>query len=227
MSGVCKGVVYFDKAHFALGKMMRRNGYECTLEWDSSKIDLVLFTGGADVHPFLYGETLQPGTITDIVRDRKNNQLFRSAQRSRIPCVGICRGAQFLNVMAGGSLWQDVNNHTKSHVIYDFQTKKTLMATSTHHQMMRLAPGAQWVAGARNATKLICGEKYCTYKQGRGVHDWDDPEVVFYDRTSSLCFQPHPEFDIKECEQYFFTCLERYIEPLLNGGHSGGKAQVS
>jgi len=206
--------VFVDQIHLGIGTMLNRNGYVCTKTWDDT-VDIVLFSGGEDVHPFLYGEKLMTGTYTNIIRDRKDNRLFRIAQRAAKPCVGICRGAQLLNVLSGGSLWQDVNNHGKSHPAFDFVNKRELLVTSTHHQMMRPAKDALWVAGARSASKLCCENSYIHHKVERGPNDWNDPEVVYISRTNSLCFQPHPEFDNKICESYFFECMERYIQPTI------------
>jgi len=51
--------------------------------------------------------------------------------------VGICRGSQFLTVMSGGRLFQDVSGHAimGTHLI-KFKDGSSLGITSTHHQMM-------------------------------------------------------------------------------------------
>ncbi|MEQ2399416.1 gamma-glutamyl-gamma-aminobutyrate hydrolase family protein [uncultured Merdimmobilis sp.] len=79
------------------------------LEWIARAYDGFLFTGGADVEPALYGEEriLQCGPI-DSVRDAMELPLFRLALREEKPILAICRGFQVMNVVFGGSLFQDI-----------------------------------------------------------------------------------------------------------------------
>jgi putative glutamine amidotransferase len=69
----------------------------------------VLLTGGGDVDPVFYGadrhesiEDAEPG------RDEFELDLARRALESQVPLLAICRGAQVLNVAAGGTLVQDI-----------------------------------------------------------------------------------------------------------------------
>ena len=66
----------------------------------------VLMTGGADIHPARYGQaadTTKCGTI-DLERDRIESALLHAVDSLRLPCLGICRGLQFMNVHNGGTL---------------------------------------------------------------------------------------------------------------------------
>ena len=72
--------------------------------------DGLLFTGGTDIDPAVYGE-LQAGTEMDGVsenRDTTEVQLARWAMQDDLPVLGICRGQQLINVAAGGTLYQDI-----------------------------------------------------------------------------------------------------------------------
>jgi gamma-glutamyl-gamma-aminobutyrate hydrolase PuuD len=75
----------------------------------AKEADLIQFTGGADVSPMLYGEPKHPRTYCDPNRDQHEANIFWNNIDK--PKAGICRGGQFLNVMSGGSMWQDVDNH--------------------------------------------------------------------------------------------------------------------
>src|SRR5690242_167619 len=79
--------------------------------------DIILFTGGEDVNPELYGEVALHTTHFNRLRDQKEKLIFDAALEREIPMVGICRGGQALNVFNGGKMWQHVNNHCRSHVI--------------------------------------------------------------------------------------------------------------
>lgn len=70
-------------------------------------LDGVLVTGGADVGPEAYGE--RPHTETAAAaqdRDGFELLLVRAAAERDLPCLGICRGMQVVNVAYGGSLEQ-------------------------------------------------------------------------------------------------------------------------
>ena len=71
--------------------------------------DGFLFSGGGDVHPHRYGEEIKPtcGEITE-ARDELEMRLFQLAYASGKPILGICRGAQLVNVALGGTLHQDI-----------------------------------------------------------------------------------------------------------------------
>lgn len=76
----------------------------------------LVITGGYDVDPASYGQQPHPSTDaprTD--RDAWEFALLRGALRRGLPVLGICRGAQILNVALGGTLHQhlpDVLGHS-------------------------------------------------------------------------------------------------------------------
>jgi putative glutamine amidotransferase len=72
------------------------------------RCDGVLLTGGEDVDPAHYGEDQHPTTKPDPARDEYEMVLARLALERNVPLLGICRGAQLLNVAAGGTLIQDL-----------------------------------------------------------------------------------------------------------------------
>lgn len=70
-------------------------------------VDGLIFTGGTDIDPALYGHTPHPKLGTTIrKRDEFELSLARSAMDRGLPILGICRGLQLLNVAMGGSLEQ-------------------------------------------------------------------------------------------------------------------------
>ena len=165
-------------------------GLEETLSLNQA--DIIVFNGGADIGTEIYNE--QPavrGVPREAsLRDRNEIAIFKE-YKSKFK-LGICRGSQLLNCLNGGTLWQDVNNHGRSHNIYDLQSGLICEATSTHHQMMRpnLETG-QVIAVAKKATTKI-SYKDNWFKLGR--EEPYDTEIVWYPHTRSLCIQGHPEY---------------------------------
>lgn len=75
--------------------------------------DGLLLSGGADVHPRYYGQTIDEsvrGTLTiDDARDAMELEVAGRALDADLPTLCICRGVQLINVAAGGTLWQDLS----------------------------------------------------------------------------------------------------------------------
>jgi putative glutamine amidotransferase len=70
-------------------------------------LDGVLITGGADVDPSSYGADPHPETTPGAAeRDAFELLLVRGADERDLPCLGICRGMQVVNLAYGGDLEQ-------------------------------------------------------------------------------------------------------------------------
>lgn len=171
---------------------------------------LVCFTGGEDVSTSLYGDNKHPQTRNNLYRDVKESKMFDMCLALDKPMVGICRGGQFLNVMSGGRMYQHVQEHCRSHLITDVVTGETLYVSSTHHQMIMPSPKALLVASS-----TLGGERewYDGEVFKKDVSK-QDIEVVYYEHTKCLCFQPHPEFTSAEyfgMKIYFNSLLSRFF----------------
>ncbi len=81
------------------------------------ELDGLLLQGGSDVAPESYGETpLHADWKGDKHRDNYEIALVNEFRRQKKPILGICRGAQLLNVAMGGSLYQDIPTQTKTKI---------------------------------------------------------------------------------------------------------------
>jgi putative glutamine amidotransferase len=71
---------------------------------------LVVSGAYSDVHPRAYGETSRGALrgAPDVRRDWRDMAAIRAALRADVPLIGVCRGHQLLNVLSGGSLYQDL-----------------------------------------------------------------------------------------------------------------------
>ncbi len=73
------------------------------------KLDGIIFAGGNDISPQMFGEKPYPTTkSTSDRRDALETKLMRWALHDHKPILGICRGMQLLNVVNGGTLYQDI-----------------------------------------------------------------------------------------------------------------------
>ena len=169
--------------------------------------DIVCFTGGQDINPRLYNEQPHRSTYWSDKRDEYELAAFKETSPEQLK-VGICRGAQLLNVLNGGTLWQDVDRHTSTHTATDVLTGKTHLVSSLHHQMMVPTKDAEIITVASESTR---------YSDENGDFSpvlWDclDIEALWYGKTNSLLVQYHPEFSgYADCTKYFKETLFRYL----------------
>ncbi len=103
------------------------------------EIDGVLLTGGGDVDPVLYGEA-RHDSIDDAEpgRDEFEIDLARRAMEADMPLLAICRGAQVLNVAAGGSLVQDIPSSVATTLTHTIKEPKNALAHD-----VKVAPGSR------------------------------------------------------------------------------------
>lgn len=155
--------------------------------------DLVVFTGGSDVNPMLYGQKPHHTTHWDDARDAADIKLFSKCLEQGIPMLGVCRGAQFLHVMMGGSLYQDVDQHNGDHHIFLCDASRSIHpVSSVHHQavMRKNAPqGFKCIAETRRSTKRAIAPSVS--EMGGG---FPDVEAFTYKQHMIFGVQGHPEY---------------------------------
>ena len=123
--------------------------------------DGLLLTGGDDIQPKHYGEQARTDTVkTTPERDVFELAAIREADALGLPILGICRGAQVLNVAHGGTLFQDLrefrrpptNDHTRGGAFYrrfhdvviehgsrlhEIMQRDTITIATSHHQAVK------------------------------------------------------------------------------------------
>ncbi len=75
---------------------------------DPRALDGLVIGGGDDIEAHLYNGQISLDVRVDPARDRLELQLLESALPDAKPVLGICRGAQMINVSLGGSLHADI-----------------------------------------------------------------------------------------------------------------------
>ena len=85
---------------------------ESSIESILERVDGVLLSGGPDIDPCLYGQEPHPELgPTAIGLDRFELAFVRRALERDLPLLGICRGAELMNVARGGTLIQHLEGH--------------------------------------------------------------------------------------------------------------------
>lgn len=191
--------------------MFKRYGFERT---SLDKARFVVFPGGADINPFLYGEKRLPATGVCHQSDMADIATLKAMTADQY-AIGICRGGQFLNVMSGGKLYQHVTDHAVYglHPIWKTGSndmKDMVRVTSTHHQMMICGPRGKVLYAANLAKERHTGNFVEKFEPEERKYLFDDAEVVIYPESNALCFQPHPEYDTEgndSCTSLFFELI--------------------
>lgn len=187
----------------------------------------LIIWGGGDISPGIYGQHSCSRTAaldTPSSKDQLELNLAGRAIKMGIPIIGICRGAQMMCALAGGTLVQDVSGHTSNHSIRTIDDK-IYSTTSLHHQMM-----FPW----HTNFKLIAWSDPCRsvgYMEGNSINEKEakdlevafpemvdptkrEPEIIYFPEVKALCIQGHPEF-INNEEHHFIKYCQQLVDEYL------------
>lgn len=157
------------------------------------RFDGVVITGGHDVNPVLYAAAPEVEPRYDEARDALEVAIIDEALERRLPVLGICRGAQLLNVRLGGTLFQQLRTRRRrtSHrwTVLPLKTLCIRPGTLLAHLM---GDGTARINSLHNQAIDRCGE-------GLSVSgtDLDDlPQAIEHPDHGPLLLgvQWHPEF---------------------------------
>ncbi|MBD3172649.1 gamma-glutamyl-gamma-aminobutyrate hydrolase family protein, partial [Candidatus Bathyarchaeota archaeon] len=186
-------------------KAIQRNGgtpivipplYEAEYQQLYESVEGVLFTGGPDVDPILYGEEPLPkqGGIEPL-RDDFEFKLAKIALDGPKPVFGICRGLQVLNAAAGGTLIQDIGSQIDDPLKHRQEAKAWY---GTHHVRLEQGSILHRLYGKDKVLTNTFHHQACKDPApGFTVRGWAGDNVVEVLEIESepwkLCVQWHPE----------------------------------
>ena len=181
--------------------------------------DLVCFTGGEDVDPEHYGHrNIRSGCSKK--RDTEEQQVYDLAFRWKIPMTGICRGSQFLNVMMGGTMVQDLQeSHGGSPHECRTADGEIFSVTSSHHQMSILGSGGVLLAWASETLPVEAlvydGDPRANLASYHALLEDDKcmiTEAFSYPNANIFAVQHHPEWQEinKEAPQWTLRMIQEY-----------------
>lgn len=187
--------------------------------------DLVVFTGGEDINPAIYQQHKHPLTWYNEDRDARELLAYQLAQDKGKRMAGICRGAQLLNALMGGSMHQHVDNHSGIHMAYDSLTGEEMMVNSVHHQIMipNLERGYVVMEATECTSRQRCSKLDDKFEIIREVVDFTDTttvrdvEAVCYPDDGIFGIQAHPEYCVHpnsrvQVDKIFMGYLEEIFE---------------
>lgn len=164
---------------------------------DLYRCDGFVLTGGVDIDPAFYNGPSnyknQPSSFQP-ERDQFEEQIFRYAQKSKLPLLGICRGLQLVNVLQGGKLVDDLGDSNEQHN-KDGTTDKDHIIKITEHSLLKEITGIN--EGEVNSAHHQSIELPGTDLMINSVaNDGTIEGIEWKDKTGKpfmLCVQWHPE----------------------------------
>ena len=194
-----------------------------------SLVDALILSGGEDVDPARYGEDpLNPTVEVNAPRDTSDFLLASGAMERKMPVLGICRGSQLLNVLLGGSLYQDLPSQIGStishrqnesgsvgtHRIYidtDSRLHRLLgldsvKVNSFHHQAVKEAG-----AGVRVVARASDGVVEAWEWSGGAAANTGKGSTARTGVPYILCVQFHPEIFVKAGDTTFLPLFQDLV----------------
>jgi putative glutamine amidotransferase len=200
---------------------------------DLDHVDGLIIGGGDDISPMLYGGELRAEARLDPERDALERRLAEEALAHGIPVLGICRGAQMLNVALGGTL------HADAYAVFPGSRRTR---TILPRKRVRAVRGS-WLADfsgrdemkvnalhSQAVDRLGTGLRVAAHDEGGMVQAVERPEPPF-----ALGVQWHPEHLLyQRAQRRIFAALVtaararaegRVARPSLEAARQGRRAQ--
>jgi gamma-glutamyl-gamma-aminobutyrate hydrolase PuuD len=186
-----------------------------------AELDGLVLQGGADVSPLSYGqEALKPEWRGDRVRDLYEIEMLWECVFQGKPVLGICRGAQLINVAFGGTLFQDIQTQISGALAHH-----DAMAYDRNEHDIDIEPAsglARIYAGVRRArVNSLHHQSVDRLGSGLAVEARADDGVVEAIRWSGSSYvmglQWHPE--LRKDEQAWMLDGAPILEEFLGEAH--------
>lgn len=180
-----------------------------------SRLDGILLSGGVDVHPSFYKEEPKNklGHV-DYTRDKFEIALSKYCIEKKVPMLGICRGMQILNIVEGGSLYQDIQSELPDSIQH---SQKTYDSVGNHFikidegNFLRNIYGEMGFVNSyhHQAVKKLASAFEAVAWSSDGIVE----AMVHKENANIIAVQWHPELlDEKESHsifKYFTTLMSR------------------
>lgn len=189
---------------------------------DPHLIDGLVFGGGSDIFPERFGALPKDAYTYDHNRDDMELTWNTAARDHAIPVLGICRGAQMMNVAAGGTLHLDLsayeNANYPTHAFHQIFYRKKV-SVEEHSVLHRLTGRHTLSVNSihSQAIETVGNGFHVTARETNGViQAVEDPERAF-----AVGVQFHPEFLI------YRGCFRRLFKGFVKAAHERRRAKLS
>ena len=179
-------------------------------------LDGLIIGGGDDLSVELYGGRLVPEAVFDKARDALEIALLREAEARRLPILGVCRGAQLINVVRGGNLHQD---------IFEIYPRARRIHTPLPRKTIRIKPGSRlaWIKGTEpSVVNSLHTQSVDRLGRDLCAVAWDEADVVQAIESERPRFvlgvQWHPEYLV------FSRRDQRLFRALVKAAREGREA---
>jgi putative glutamine amidotransferase len=164
----------------------------------------VVIGGGSDIDPGLYGGADDGISQLDPQRDAFEIEIIKHALHTNLPILGICRGAQLINVVLGGTLFRDIRTLRKQTsnrrtplprktaileqdcMLYKLHGRRRVRINSLHHQAIEKT-GAHLKVVARDLDDFVQAIESTEHRFLLGTQ-WH-PEYLWWMRLHRRVFQ--------------------------------------
>lgn len=215
---------------FVVGRSVGYANWIGPLVHTMKEAEIVLFTGGEDINPAIYGETPHSTTYFNPDRDKYEIEAYHAAVAQDKFLIGTCRGAQLICALSGGKLVQHLEGHTHPDrcitVVDEEGRQYQTYMNSLHHQAM--VPGGRegedyvvygFTPIVDNAPRWKNKEETWNNKEDLNNRDL---EIVYFPKIRALGIQGHPEmiFNPRDLDEYQKEAAEKFKEDSSGDGQT-------
>ncbi len=180
-----------------------------------ASLDGLVLTGGEDIDPSYYNE--EPDSYLEDVnaaRDKSDYILLSAALEKDMPVLAICRGCQYLNVICGGALYQDIPTQYDTDILHrsvdqiDFEYHDINVLEGSHLADIMGAGGLNVNSWHHQCIKGLGEGLEVVATSSDGIAEAIEKE----DATFVVGLQFHPEWHIDDGDTDFLAIFEKLVE---------------
>lgn len=178
-------------------------------------IDALVMTGGEDIDPSYYNEEANANLeAVNPPRDKSDYILLTAALERDMPVLAICRGHQVLNVVCGGTLYQDIPTQYESDILHrsldevDFEYHDIGVVKGSHLAEIMGAGTINVNSWHHQGIKDLGDGLYIIATAGDGMVEAIEKEGA----TFVLGVQFHPEWHVDDGDLAHLALFEKLIE---------------
>lgn len=196
--GSREGIATLNRAYITA---IEKAGLSCCLLYGDSAISAlpqlsgIVFSGGGDIDPSIYGGDMLAADNIERERDDYEIEAVRSAIKTQLPILGICRGLQVINIACGGTLLGNITGHSGGvlHSVHitdknmqAYYSNQAVTVNSYHHQAIdKLGENLSVCAVSQDGiVEAVCAENLIAvqWHPERLIHD------AVFDVFARMCY---------------------------------------